>query len=275
MGPSPRGRGRQRPGGALRPPRGTIPTWAGRREALRAALPGSGTIPRVGGGDRCLCHLGIAVVGTIPAWAGETAHAATRRPISRDHPRVGGGDLTSLNAVALSYIGTIPAWAGETSYHDRRRTRSTIRTIPAWAGETARFSEYFTCIVHLRTIPAWAGETPAGSSFAVGVYMGPSPRGRGRQNLQRHNARLQSLSGPSPRGRGRPHRSSSSLDRSIGTIPAWAGETKCRHHDLARPMGTDHPRVGGGDSSQMLHRSGRPYDGPSPRGRGRRRPRDR
>ena len=132
------------------------------------------------------------------------------------------------------------------------------------------------------TIPAWAGETSLGPTRRKGRRdhprvgggdslearypndaEGPSPRGRGRPHALYHGLRS---AGPSPRGRGRRADALAEHDEK-GTIPAWAGETCERTAALA--FAWDHPRVGGGDSWSLPFT--RQIEGPSPRGRGRRR----
>ena len=71
--------------------------------------------------------------------------------------------------------------------------------------------------------------------------------------------------GPSPRGRGR-QEEIAVLKTNRGTIPAWAGATPNERRGVIPDW--DHPRVGGGDTQMALVSKISP--GPSPRGRGRR-----
>ena len=91
-----------------------------------------------------------------------------------------------------------------------------------------------------RSIPAWAGETfdAPPSENRPKVY----PRvGGGNAVLY---APIVMLIGLSPRGRGK-HIRWSRGNRSIGSIPAWAGETRRRRRCLC-PCRV-YPRVGGGN----------------------------
>ena len=111
------------------------------------------------------------------------------------------------------------------------------------------------------TIPAWAGETT--------LYPGPDQAVVDHPRVGGGDLKLmpirQLLWGPSPRGRGRQTRRSAGCQR-IGTIPAWAGETRSAIGRKTRRW--DHPRVGGGDNYVDL--TAGYVQGPSPRGRGRR-----
>ena len=69
--------------------------------------------------------------------------------------------------------------------------------------------------------------------------------------------------GLSPRGRGKPERAHSDAN-AIGSIPAWAGETK--RLPAGRPRPQVYPRVGGGNRAAEHNR--KVAEGLSPRGRG-------
>ena len=114
-------------------------------------------------------------------------------------------------------------------------------------------------LVDFGSIPAWAGEPSRRpwSTCRIRVY----PRvGGGARWIYRDVSQRQGLS---PRGRGS-RRGSIADRRSLGSIPAWAGEPASRRHRHYR-TGV-YPRVGGG---AWLDRSDdRQAEGLSPRGRG-------
>ncbi len=93
---------------------------------------------------------------------------------------------------------------------------------------------------------------------------GPSPRGRG--NLLEPPPKGGGP-GPSPRGRGNPSSHAGAVVFH-GAIPAWAG--KPTQHLKRRAWAEGHPRVGGetGPDKRPVTQHG----GPSPRGRGNRKP---
>ena len=111
------------------------------------------------------------------------------------------------------------------------------------------------------SIPAWAGETGGLCRDAVPRTVYPRVGGGNRLILSPNRA----TPGLSPRGRGK--RAYRAYQRSnIGSIPAWAGETRrSRYRRLQRRV---YPRVGGGNcpgrGKFARHR------GLSPRGRGKR-----
>ncbi len=150
-----------------------------------------------------------------------------------DHPRVGGGTQLKDEQV-IGDRGPSPRGRG----NPNRRLADGNRhgTIPAWAGEPFRYpaSEGTT-----RDHPRVGGGTTAIRGRGAFVW-GPSPRGRGNRNDNRHQNLAQ------------------------GTIPAWAGEPFDVLH--RQPRQWDHPRVGGGTQPDLTAASY--MAGPSPRGRG-------
>ena len=111
------------------------------------------------------------------------------------------------------------------------------------------------------SIPAWAGETLSAvpTSRCFGVY----PRVGGGNPIE---CPMRAVSaGLSPRGRGKLERRDYGR-RALGSIPAWAGET--RRLTITIDLNEVYPRVGGGNERPC----GRSYTqrGLSPRGRGKR-----
>ena len=181
----------------------------------------------------------LAVVhsqGSIPAWAGETPSRNLPKPLLAVYPRVGGGNMLA------------------------RQIRSTIQGLsPRGRGKR---NNYDSGLETRRSIPAWAGETlaPRAPACSRPVY----PRVGGGNAITRRW--MKSQSGLSPRGRGK--RDYTPLDEiSVGSIPAWAGETGIRGGYKCKA--TVYPRVGGGNTYTWTKPSG--YNGLSPRGRGKRR----
>ena len=112
---------------------------------------------------------------------------------------------------------------------------------------------------HIGSIPAWAGETRLvecnGDVGKVYPRVGGGNVGYFKPRLFQH--------GLSPRGRGKRSRRRQTA-ASLGSIPAWAGETQLRRRLC---MGREvYPRVGGGNEQYAHHRIC--YRGLSPRGRG-------
>ena len=111
----------------------------------------------------------------------------------------------------------------------------------------------------MRSIPAWAGETHTSDygGYQYEVY----PRVGGG------NAAVSGLpfaiDGLSPRGRGK-LRASPRAPLILGSIPAWAGETRPKHR-RANPVKV-YPRVGGGNAHAKA--AAMNDQGLSPRGRG-------
>ena len=204
----------------------------GAEPTFRRDLLVPGPSPR-GRGSRSYRRTRGVLRGSIPAWAGEPCAGERRSVAPRVHPRVGGGAMTNTE-LARSKGGPSPRGRGSLS-RDRRH-RSSSRSIPAWAGEPATL---VASRDRSRVHPRVGG---GASSFRASARLagGPSPRGRGSQQL------------PGQRTPGR------------GSIPAWAGEPwiPCR----ARTRSKVHPRVGGG--ARAAGRPVPPDHGPSPRGRG-------
>ncbi len=252
-GPSPRARGAHHPQRALHRRRGTIPACAGSTSRRHAPYPTDRDHPRVRGehkpstaqnepvegpsprarGAPVADVRDDALAGTIPACAGSTARAGPSGRPRWDHPRVRGehtrGDTSgpipsgpSPRARGAPVVvggfdagaGTIPACAGSTARHRRRHPRQ--QDHPRVRGEH------------------WLVDAPPD------VSLGPSPRARGAQALDR------------------PERAGG------GTIPACAGSTS---RDISRAsMMRDHPRVRGEHSAHVTDATACP--GPSPRARG-------
>ncbi len=216
-GPSPRGRGNQaRPIQSIAAS-GTIPAWAGEPPPEWQGLCRARDHPRVGGGtcasrnqrlciggpsprgrgNLCFCRFRTVRAGTIPAWAGEP-HKWRKAPVFRwDHPRVGGGTIHG-GFEKTQMQGPSP------------RGRGNHRAV--------------CCQPSLRgTIPAWAGE-PVGNARRGGVLW-DHPRVGGGTDLESQTP--DGNWGPSPRGRGNLVAALAKAP-TTGTIPAWAGEPKCR-----------------------------------------------
>jgi len=214
-GPSPRGRGNHRRVIFILASQGTIPAWAGEPRYEYSGAARRGDHPRVGGGTEWLelpLHRGqgpsprgrgnreqakraTARAGTIPAWAGEPGRVWGRGGSRWDHPRVGGG---TSSAACPRPAAWGPSPRGRGNHCVARNGSSTIGTIPAWAGEPNSSKSAGSI---LRDHPRVGGGTPYDLPPAD-VYVGPSPRGRGNQNLGQ------------------------SKYRPCGTIPAWAGEPR-------------------------------------------------
>ena len=110
-----------------------------------------------------------------------------------------------------------------------------------------------------RSIPAWAGETC--TSYWPQKRTGVYPRvGGGNMNLRCSPLRMYGLS---PRGRGKLDCREAEAE-SVGSIPAWAGETY--FFNLSAIWSGVYPRVGGGNGRR--HIAGLNAKGLSPRGRG-------
>ena len=170
---------------------------------------------------------------SIPAWAGETVtHSHHSCPFAV-YPRVGGGNIVSLNRFTASG-GLSPRGRGKHALAPRAPLAG--RSIPAWAGETKNIVFVF--------VGSW-----------VYPRVGGGNRRRDDELLARH--------GLSPRGRGK-HLGGVNANVRIGSIPAWAGET--RSLPCIATTRTVYPRVGGGNIvSQLIN----PCQlGLSPRGRG-------
>ena len=182
----------------------------------------------------------------------------------------------------------------------RRHSGPPGRLIPAWAGKTD------TCpypVIRTTAHPRVGGENHASGGGDSGAE-GSSPRGRGKQSVEREYVETYRLipawagktpswrrsiaaspahprvggengaagvpvawvSGSSPRGRGKP-KAKLVHCYVTGLIPAWAGKT--RSSNRPRLRGWAHPRVGG--ENRTAPRAMRLHSGSSPRGRGKRR----
>ncbi len=172
--------------------------------------------------------------GSIPAWAGATRCCRRSGCPTRVHPRVGGGDHVHDQGTA-SIGGPSPRGRGRRP--SVGGSGSTRGSIPAWAGATrAPHGAHTRARVHPRV-----GGGDYGRRRRSGDAAGPSPRGRGRRTTPRPAAARR------------------------GSIPAWAGATRCA--SCAQTRSGVHPRVGGGDAIALPTRTA--STGPSPRGRGR------
>ncbi len=170
---------------------------------------------------------------SIPAWAGETRCTRKIRIERQVYPRVGGGNWRPQRAVA------------------HRRGLS-----PRGRGKPAAIHPYHRAT---RSIPAWAGETGAiiDASRRPRVYPRVGGGNRAPVKTEIYN------DGLSPRGRGKPVLSGG-LSAHVGSIPAWAGETRKRAAQQHPPE--VYPRVGGGNSPTRTRTTS--SAGLSPRGRG-------
>ena len=193
-----------------------------------------GLSPR-GRGKRCIRSAANVKGRSIPAWAGETVVKYAKIRHRRVYPRVGGGNRR-LRRYRTSLRGLSPRGRGK---HGRPRyVRAFQRSIPAWAGETLALLRFLR---QLAVYPRVGGGNWA-AAFIVSNNRGLSPRGRGKPELS--NLRI----------------------RRIGSIPAWAGET--RRLDTGYGGNEVYPRVGGGNF--CVNAIVAVSRGLSPRGRGKR-----
>ena len=132
---------------------------------------------------------------SIPAWAGETSRLIAWCEHGRVYPRVGGGNTFNL-LVGDASDGLSPRGRGKPLPKAPGENRG--RSIPAWAGETS--SNLFKCRC-ARVYPRVGGGN--NHKDDLGPY----------------------LNGLSPRGRGKPNQLLGLLAK-LGSIPAWAGETR-------------------------------------------------
>ena len=95
-----------------------------------------------------------------------------------------------------------------------------------------------------RSIPAWAGETRTPQSDDNNLTVYPRVGGGNRCARWIRDA----LNGLSPRGRGKP-RKDWDMVSSVGSIPAWAGETL--YHPGRPQQPQVYPRVGGGNLGKL------------------------
>ena len=273
----------------------SIPAWAGKPKRESSGLHRRQVHPRVGGetrwrslarrslrgpsprgrGNRVPAASSAVGGRSIPAWAGKPITSRVAITAVTVHPRVG-GETCASRAVMVSIAGPSPRGRGN------RRALATARrawrSIPAWAGKPScvrlrgRESE-----VH----PRVGGETwrAAGS---MARRSGPSPRGRGNHcsadSLVDHVRSIPAWAGKPPvrlgrhrAGRVHPRKPRKRSSRCSRSIPAWAGKP----HALRRERSRDevHPRVGG-ETTEMTCACA-PSRGPSPRGRGNLRDRQR
>ncbi len=177
----------------------------------------------------------VVAFGSIPAWAGETPPRRTRRGAISVYPRVGGGNSMSISECRYE-PGLSPRGRGKPAR--RAVWIAPGRSIPAWAGETDAALRYAgRGAVYPRVGGGNTGK-PNGWSRCRGL----SPRGRGKLVLYRRRRQC------------------------LGSIPAWAGETRAR---VAADDAVEvYPRVGGGN--RYLGYVLEPAHGLSPRGRGKR-----
>ena len=252
-GPSPRGRGKRRPGGRRPRARGSIPAWAGKPAASCRCRPLTQVHPRVGGetdkwdwkpfrpmgpsprgrgNPRCV-RSSFSRHRSIPAWAGKPLVRVSIRHLVEVHPRVG-GETQGIFPDDDTNRGPSPRGRG-----NRRRGqagKAGQRSIPAWAGKPLSGRPCAACTgVH----PRVGGETDVAIDY-LSPDVGPSPRGRGN----------------------RPSFGDHVL--TTGSIPAWAGKPAKRKG--ANREVQVHPRVGGETASTEPRHVG--TAGPSPRGAG-------
>ena len=252
-GLSPRGRGKRKRRFSRWLTDWSIPAWAGETlwSSPRSKRPT--VYPRVGGGNDHYVQenafseglsprgrgkpgqplSGQTPPGSIPAWAGEPIAALWTPTKSEVYPRVGGGTPPRKPRMTTCW-GLSPRGRGKRPARPARRLSA--GSIPAWAGETARSAP--------DTPAAWVYPRVGGGNAERG------PAGDLRRGL-------------SPRGRGKRR----ALWRRVGyegSIPAWAGETRCCRTPATTPR--VYPRVGGGNAASSTASVG--YCGLSPRGRG-------
>ena len=190
---------------------------------------------------------------SIPAWAGETWTKGLVSAAPRVYPRVGGGNPK----IGITYCGprVYPRVGGGNTDALRPHTISAGLS-PRGRGKPGGFA---AGVVNVGSIPAWAGETYA---TRCGAHKGQVYPRVGGGNQNRHLRPLPSR-GLSPRGRGKQVKQLVERQRH-GSIPAWAGETRCR--SLTQAVAWVYPRVGGGNTLAAADASG--SEGLSPRGRG-------
>ena len=153
--------------------------------------------------------------------------------VSTVYPRVGGGNPYHRLQLHGS-LGLSPRGRGKPSPSPRAEGRP--GSIPAWAGETCAPP----CAKLTATVYPRVG---GGNACRPGIPV----RGKGL----------------SPRGRGKPSRPSP-VSVSVGSIPAWAGETPRQMVFIY--CNKVYPRVGGGNA--FWRRQPNRPSGLSPRGRG-------
>ena len=179
----------------------------------QGTLSHSGLSPR-GRGKLCPSAVMRTSPRSIPAWAGETSSNLLPDCSRKVYPRVGGGNSTWRplwrRIGGLSPRGRGKRIARDEYYHDGG-------SIPAWAGETT------PAMPRMSTTPVYP-RVGGGNIFPLHQQqprLGLSPRGRGKQA---HQPRAVIV---------------------VGSIPAWAGET--RRRSRLSPRSPVYPRVGGGN----------------------------
>jgi len=296
-GPSPRGRGNLGGQDLDHQPGRAIPAWAGEPSVRIAHDPERTDHPRVGGGTTSVLLAGTRARGPSPRGRGNPSRMTPADCSAEGHPRVGGGTGEG-ERYAPTPGGPSPRGRGNPIRRHKRSCRD--RAIPAWAGEPLRRGADAR---HYGGHPRVGGGTCTTRSRLARLF-GPSPRGRGNQDVRASRRRkpgaipawagepMRSLpkarasgghprvgggtdggtafpvtpAGPSPRGRGNLRRVAAGL-WATRAIPAWAGEPPVRAP--YRTLLEGHPRVGGGTGIGLAATVARV--GPSPRGRGNRR----
>ena len=232
LGPSPRGRGNPKAAVGAVVEIGSIPAWAGKPRPFRRWRQSIRVHPRVGGETRRVLRMRLSREGpsprgrgnrvgdtdvppyirSIPAWAGKPRQGLSCRARGQVHPRVG-GETPRLAESGEIGRGPSPRGRGNPSRYETEDIRS--GSIPAWAGKpTPPQPVAPRGMVH----PRVGGETTVTAPVLVKLE-GPSPRGRGNQELFRE------------------------MNVHEGSIPAWAG--KPGDHEHAHVFQGVHPRVGG------------------------------
>ena len=194
--------------------------------------PSTGRSPR-GRGSLIVVPRARFTIGSIPAWAGEPVPTRVLFDLVEVDPRVGGG---ACRGDEVFRVGGGRSPRGRGSRECLRRLTQRWGSIPAWAGEPAR---------------------------GVGLGRGRAVDPRVGGGATEHSRGRERGSGRSPRGRG----SRRVLRRGWmagGSIPAWAGEPRCR--TLHATTSQVDPRVGGG--ARLPGDGDLRVRGRSPRGRG-------
>ena len=201
---------------------------------IRPANPAKvalGLSPR-GRGKRHQARVELVAFGSIPAWAGETCVGRPAVCPESVYPRVGGGN-SPIFLPTPPFAGLSPRGRGKQG--DGPALVDGKGSIPAWAGETCPQCRSMPI---LEVYPRVGGGNERAGRRG-GLSGGLSPRGRGKlQDWQRGHI-------------------------GIGSIPAWAGET--RPGRRLCPQCRVYPRVGGGNRLLLYLITREP--GLSPRGR--------
>ncbi len=256
-GPSPRGRGTPEDTRRVRRRRRAIPARAGNAPSAPCRSPSAPGHPRAGGERTAHPRQKLPVDGpsprgrgtpqpvaqlrdrrrAIPARAGNAPSAPCRSPSAPGHPRAG-GERGSTRHVTSGCPGPSPRGRGTPLSGPHQAGGH--RAIPARAGNACRKSQ----CAHREPGHPRAGGERRGDGVEADHLGGPSPRGRGTRG--------------DPDGGVVLHRA----------IPARAGNAPSSAGRWATPAG--HPRAGGERlaMAERIHAE----TGPSPRGRGTRRP---